>query len=288
VINFYEPLAGLYYAWYRPAVPLVAIAHQYMFLHPWYPFPRRFCLQRQATTWFTRMTAAGATRKLALSLYEAPDRASERLCVVPPLLRDELFTQPLDVCEPFFLIYLYDQGFAEALLRWHQTHPEVALHCFWDNPAAEEREAYDATLTFHRLHDERFLSMMARCRGVISTAGFESMTEAMYLGKPLLLVPIRHHFEQLCNALDGRNAGAGVVAHDFAIDRLVDYLPTHQPKTARFRAWVARAEARFIGEIEQVGRHPRQAAGVAVPCGQVTSCRQSLALGSPRVRLGVP
>lgn len=255
VINFYEALAGLYYARYRPAVPMVAVAHQYMLLHPHYQFPRGFWFQRRATTVFTRLTATGAACKLALSLYPSPDLPSERLCVLPPLLRDELFTQPLDRTESFFLVYLWHRGLATDILRWHERHPDVTLHCFWDNPEAETVDVYDETLTFHRLHDERFLSMMARCQGVVSTAGFECTAEALYLGKPLLMVPIQEHFEQHCNAIDGPRAGAGVVAADFAIDRLIDFLPQYQQQGERFRTWVACAEARFIEELEQVARH---------------------------------
>ena len=255
IVNFYEPLAGLYMARYRPAAPMVAVAHQYMFLHPRYAFPRGFQLQRRTTTFFTRLTASRATRRLALSLYDAPDLPSERLSVMPPLLRDELFNQPLGVAEPFFLIYLFHHSFAEAVLRWHQQNLDVSLHCFWNNPDAEDIRVYDKTLTFHRLHDERFLSMMARCQGVITTAGFESMAEAMYLGKPLLLIPMHKHFEQHCNGIDGFNAGAGIQAEDFAIDRLVRFLPEYQYDAASFRTWIAGAEKRFIQEIEQATQH---------------------------------
>ena len=113
---------------------------------------------------------------------------------------------------------------------------------------------------------------MARCQGVISTAGFECMAEALYLGKPLLMVPIRGHFEQHCNVTVGRAAGVGLAANDFAIDRLIRFLPAYQHAAERFRTWVARAEARFIGEIERVVRHTsrvvrlREAgAGLAAP-----------------------
>ena len=255
IVNFYEPLAGLYVARYRPTTPMVAVAHQYMFLHPRYAFPRGFRLQRQTTTLFTRLTASGAARRLALSLYDAPDLPAECLSVMPPLLRDELFTQPLDAVEPFFLIYLYHHSFADAILRWHRKNPDVSLHCFWGHPEAEDIEVYDETLTFHRLHDERFLTMMAQCQGVITTAGFESMAEAMYLGKPLMMIPLRRHFEQHCNGVDGANAGAGIQAGDFDIERLIHFLPGYRYDATGFRTWVASAERRFIEEIELAARH---------------------------------
>ena len=53
-----------------------------------------------------------------------------------------------------------------------------------------------------------FLNQMAACKAYASTAGFESICEAMYLGKPILRVPA--HIEQDCNAFDAVNSGAGI------------------------------------------------------------------------------
>lgn len=58
----------------------------------------------------------------------------------------------------------------------------------------------DDTLTFHRLDDVKFLKMMAGCRAYATTAGFESVCEALYMGKPCMLIPA--HVEQECNAVD--------------------------------------------------------------------------------------
>ena len=40
VVNFYELLTGLTYLVYRPKAVLVCVAHQYLFLHPDFEFPR--------------------------------------------------------------------------------------------------------------------------------------------------------------------------------------------------------------------------------------------------------
>jgi uncharacterized protein (TIGR00661 family) len=271
VINFFEPLAGLYYALRRPDPPMVCIAHQYLCLHPRYTFPdvpdfpHVQAVQRRALRAFARITSWGARRRLALSLTPMADVPSHRTRVVPPLLRDELFRQ-----EPrpgdFLLVYLLNRGYAAAIRRWHAQHPDVPLHCFWDHPEAEPVERVDDTLTFHRLHDEKFLRLMAGCRGLVTTAGFESVCEAMYLGKPALMVPVEGHFEQHCNALDAAAAGAGIASADFAIDRLIAHADGHRSTAPAFRAWVDRAEDRFLTEIEAVASAaPRLRPDDAVP-----------------------
>jgi len=136
----------------------------------------------------------------------------------------------------------------------------VRLHCFWDRPGAAEVERYDETLAFHALDGEKFLSMMKRCRGLATTAGFESVAEAMYLGTPALMVPVEGHYEQHCNARDGVRAGAGVVAASFdeGLSRLRALTgERYDPPTPRFRRWLGGAEARFVREIERAaGRSP--------------------------------
>ena len=48
--------------------------------------------------------------------------------------------------------------------------------------------------------NESFLKSLESCTGVITSAGFETSAEAIYLGKKLMVVPIKNQYEQLCNA----------------------------------------------------------------------------------------
>jgi len=258
IVNFFEPLGGLYAAYYRPATPIVAIAHQYMFHHPAYEFPPGRPVQRWAARAFARVTAWGAARRLALSLYPAPDRPADGLVVLPPLLRKDLFRQPTDRTEPFFLVYILNSGYADQVIRWHENHPEVRLHCFWDRPQAAPVEHYDDTLTFHQLDDEKFLSLMARCQGFVSTAGFESIAEAMYLGKPVQVVPVAGHYEQCCNAFDTARVQAGIRTTRFDLSRLRAFRARHSTDAAHFRRWVRESQSRFVREIEAAAERREQ------------------------------
>lgn len=266
IVNFFEPLTGLYALRERPSVPIVSVGHQYMFQHSAYRFPPGWRMQRWAAQAFARVTAWGSDRRLALSLYPVPSESDTDLVVLPPLLRADLFRQPLGQREPFFLVYILNSGYADEVIRWHEHHPEVPLHCFWDRPGAAPVEAYDDTLTFHQLDDDKFLALMARCRGFVSTAGFESIAEAMYLGKPVQVVPVEGHFEQLCNAFDTVRAEAGIRSSRFDLDRLRAFIPTHDSDTERFRQWVRQSRLRFVREIEATAY--RQRAGAPSPVAE--------------------
>lgn len=90
---------------------------------------------------------------------------------------------------------------------------------------------------------------MANCRAYASTAGFESICEAMYLGKPVLMVPA--HIEQDCNAYDAMKAGAGIVCDSFELESLLRFAEKYIPNRD-FVYWVRSCEHRIILELAKL------------------------------------
>ena len=247
VVNFYEGLMGVYAALRTVDVPIVAVGHQFMADHPDYPFAPGQPAQRLAMRGFTRLAGQGADVRLALSFYDAMPFADGRTRVVPPLLRSALFQLGGRPTDGSLLVYLMEPRMAHQLVAWSDRQPDVRIHCFSDVRAHE----HSASLTFHALHGQRFLEQMAVARGVVCTAGFESVSEAMWLGVPALMVPTPGHYEQRCNAEDAAAAGAGLAAETLNLDVFLDHLEAGPPPDpAPFRAWVSRAEGRIVGAIE--------------------------------------
>ncbi len=254
IINFFEPLTGIFALTCRNRPPVVSVAHQFMYEHPFYIRAPGKRLQQLGMKWFVRLVGAASTR-VALSLYEAPDIPGKNLFVGPPILRRQLFELLPNPAGNFVLVYLLNHGYAEQILAWHKKNPQTVLHCFYDKPDAPPELQHDATLTFHRLDGEKFLRMMGECKFVACTAGFESVSEAAYLGKPLFLVPVENHVEQQINALDATRIGFGVTDKSFNLDRLSE-LP-EKLLNATFRSWLNRADAVLLQALEIAVHPPR-------------------------------
>ena len=254
IVNFFEPLTGIFALTCRNRPPVVSVAHQFMYEHPFYIRAPGKRLQQLGMKWFVRLVGAASTR-IALSLYEAPDIPGKNLFVSPPILRRQLFELQPNPAGNFVLVYLLNHGYAEQIIAWHKNNPQTVLHCFYDKPDALPEFQHDDTLTFHRLDGEKFLRMMGECKFVACTAGFESVSEAAYLGKPLFLVPVENHVEQQINALDAVRIGLGVTDQSFNLDRLAE-LPDRLPN-ATFRSWLNRADAVLLQALERAV-HPPQ------------------------------
>lgn len=245
VINFYELLTGMTYLFCRPKALMVCIAHQYLFLHPDFVFPKENRLSLASLKFFTRLTAIGATKKLALSFRKMREVPSEGIVVVPPLLRKEVL-ETIPTEGDYLHGYLLNSGFSEDIRAWHKAHPTINLHFFWDKKDVRPEVKVDTHLSFHQLNDTLFVRYMAGAKAYATTAGFESVCEAMYLGKPVLMVPT--HIEQACNAFDAMHSGAGVMAEQFDLDALLQLAQTHCPDPS-FAHWVKQADWLIMREF---------------------------------------
>ena len=247
VLNFLEPLAGYFNLRHRPKVPVLSVAHHFMFEHPRYPKVHKFGVQALGMRFYVRLTGANASR-LALSFYPGEDLPGRRLFVCPPVLRRQLFELRPDPNGKYLLVYLLNHGYETEIEGWHRQHAEVPIHCFYDKPGAPPEERRTPNLTFHALHGEKYLRLMAGCLGVVCTAGFESISEAAYLGKRLLMVPVQNHPEQTVNALDAQLAGLGVHDTGFRLSRLLE--STDAKASAGFKQWVDQAGAVAVRAAE--------------------------------------
>jgi hypothetical protein len=275
ILNFFEPITAFYALTRRHRPPIVAIGHQFMFQHPGYVHTPQLWKQLISMRVYTWLLGARAT-KLALSFYEAPDLPAKRIIVCPPILRKQLFQlesqQAGSLAPPkqgeerektisasgrtqsnpddgFTLVYLLNHGYADQIIAWSEKNPRTKLHCFYDKPGEPAEFQHSPSLTFHKLDGEKFLKLMAQCRNVVCTAGFESVSEAAWLGKPLFLVPVENHVEQQVNAIDAQQFGLGIAEKTFNLDRLAE-LPDRLP-TGKFRAWLDCAPQKLFQAIEQ-------------------------------------
>lgn len=273
VVNFYDILGTMGYRLSRLKSPMICLGHQFLFLHKDFKFPKTGYSGHYALNFFTNMVASGAARILALSFRPMPDDPKRRIKVVPPLLRPEVLAlrpasgkdDPAVHDGGYVHGYMLNAGFSQDVLDWHALHPEVPLRFFWDRVDEAPVKVVDRTLSFYYLNDAEFLRQMAGCHAYASTAGFESVCEAMYLGKPLLMVP--SHIEQKCNAYDAtegcRRAFEGqrgsdegkrvpcpaVTSDSFDLDLLLHFADNEFVADESFPEWARSADSAFLREL---------------------------------------
>lgn len=115
--------------------------------------------------------------------------------IEPPIIRrDILDLNP--VTGGHITVYLpaFDH---ETLRSIFSQFREVEWHIF--SPLCDEPYTR-GNVKVNPVGNAPFLQSMEGALGVLTSAGFETCAETMYLGKKLMVIPIRNQYEQLCNA----------------------------------------------------------------------------------------
>ncbi|WP_192085699.1 glycosyltransferase family protein [Algoriphagus sp. Y33] len=235
ILNFYDLLGGVYNAFFRPRATYWVIGHQYLIYHPEFKFAPAKGLNKFFFKLNTRITALGATEKLALSFYEL--KSTDKITVMPPLLREEVKNMK-PMSGDFFLTYIVNSGYGTEVLSYAKSNPHLKIRAYWDKKDAAETEHPLPNLSFHRVHDKNFLRDMAACKGLVSTAGFESICEAMYLGKPVMVIPLQGQYEQACNAVDTAHSGAGIASDNFDFSKLENLIQAQFNTGNSIQPWI--------------------------------------------------
>ena len=237
ILNFYDLLGGFYNLIFQPKAQFWVIGHQYLIGHPDFHFVPNRPVEKFLFQLNTQLTAFGADEVLALS-FLPQKKTNSKVRVVPPLLRREVKMLTPTQSE-FYLTYMVNSGYSEEVIRFAKKYPNLQIKAYWDKKEAGEVEFPLPNLSFHRVNDRTFLEDMAACKGLVCTAGFESVCEAMYLGKPVMMIPVAGQYEQACNALDAEASGVGIASADFDFGKL-DRITKKDPEGSLiFQQWTA-------------------------------------------------
>jgi uncharacterized protein (TIGR00661 family) len=239
IIQCYEPLVALYRLFHPFPGKIVSIGHQYIYLHESFQFPEGHVGSTWLLRTYTRFTSFGSDLVLAISWYDMASSRHTKLVVVPPILRNEVLEMNSSD-QGYMLVYLVNAGYLEDIRSWSALHPEVTIHCFTDvsqlNPAVLQQDD-DHSFFIHGLDANIFLEYLAGCSVLVSTAGFETVCEALFFGKHCFVVPVEGHFEQYCNARDALVLGVASGVH-FDLDRAYSLSTQKQDSDTGFRRWV--------------------------------------------------
>ncbi|MEM9187649.1 MAG: glycosyltransferase family protein [Myxococcota bacterium] len=166
------------------------------------------------------------------SFFRPPTRKSHT-SLHPPILREEILRAESTPGE-HLLVYQTSEDHDVLIDTLAATGLECRIYGLRRNL---EEEVVEGDLRFRPFSEAGFIDDLRSARGVIASAGFTLMGEAVYLRKPMLAVPLRQQFEQLLNAryltLEGYGRWTEEVNAD-AVRSFLDAIPACQDALAAY------------------------------------------------------
>jgi uncharacterized protein (TIGR00661 family) len=197
VVSDFEPVSA-YFARIR-GVPSVAVSHQAAVLQSGAPRPaRRDRFAEWIMNWY-------APCRMAVGIHfrsYAPN-------IVEPIIRDEVrraFERYAKHQGDQYVVYLpaFDHGPLVSILSGIKARWVVFSKQHRGPPLTEGPvQVYP---TGHPCFEEQ----LATCRGLVTNAGFETIAEALFMGKKIFAMPMRGQYEQHCNAAAAQLLGVWI------------------------------------------------------------------------------
>jgi uncharacterized protein (TIGR00661 family) len=245
VITDFEPLAAVYARTSR--TPLVAVDNINMLARCEHDDEiigaerEDYRLARAVT----RNMVYGAVEYVVTTFFEPPI-ARGGTTLVPPIIRPEIIDA---VSERGEHLVVYSSGEPRLLEALKSSGVPCRVYGMRGGPEEDET---DGNLTFRPRSNEGFVDDLRTARGVIAGGGFSLLSEAVYLGKPMLAIPLRGQFEQLMNARYLEREGYGLCAADDEappVARFLDRLDDFESALAGYRQDGNTVTLRTIEEV---------------------------------------
>jgi len=190
-------------------------------------YPLRYRRDAAAAKLVTRLMTPRANTYLVTSFFTAPVWRQNTF-LVPPILRQEVLRAKPSERE-HVLIYVTSPS-ADLVKLVAQVRCPFIAYGFG-------RDGKDGNILFKKPDTATFLEDLASAKAIIANAGFSLVSEALYLGKPYLAVPVKQQFEQIFNAHYLAQTGYGAYWEDLSKEKIESFLfslPHYREELVRY------------------------------------------------------
>ena len=183
IISDFEPITA--WAGIMSDTPCIGLSHQAAFLSGKSPRPKK--RNPVAEQFMKHFAPSDAEIGFHYKRYDSG--------IEPPVIRENILQlKPIEGGHVTVYLPAFDH---ETIVYILLNLAEVEWHIF--SPLCE-KEYVKRNVRVFPVGNEPFLKSLEGSLGVLTSAGFETCAEAMYLRKKLFTIPIKNQYEQLCNA----------------------------------------------------------------------------------------
>ncbi len=152
--------------------------------------------------------------------------------LVKPIIRDKIRKlKPSD--KNFVLVYQTSPTNRKMLKVLAKTDKTYKVYGMKQRKSAKN-------IKFMEFSEKKFLEDLKNCKYVIINGGFTVISEALYLGKPILSIPVEYQFEQEFNAHSIKDKEYGDCTRQLTIDFLKNFeskLTSYKKNIKRLKRW---------------------------------------------------
>jgi uncharacterized protein (TIGR00661 family) len=249
VVSFYDPIYQLAEKIYGLKVPYVSVGHMYMFEDRnfgFHEYDSRFSFLKI----YNRLTCLDAKSVYSLSYFPS---SNPNLNTVGPILRNSILNSEGSESDHHrFSGYFHHLCDAQKFSKSMEKYPAFSGTIFSNT----KKKIQFSNTTILPIDKDLFVSEVSKSQIFVSSSGFESTSESLFLGKKILTIPIQNHIEQELNAkcLEEKGLVFPLYSWENLDDKLSKFLFDFVPNTDyldEFRNFTKNSRLTLVKMIEQ-------------------------------------
>jgi uncharacterized protein (TIGR00661 family) len=165
-----------------------------------------------------------------------------------PILRPCILDAKRNARSGDYVVAYFNNKAAHAALIAAMKQLGIPVHLY-GAPRQRVRRV-EGNVTVMPFSEEAFVADLAGAQAVIGGSGFTFMTEAIYLGKPMLALPYEGQFEQILNAEYLERMGYGKRAHKISAEATMEFVQRIPEYSERLRGFRHDGNAALLSSVE--------------------------------------
>jgi len=246
VISDFETFSYLFAKRHR--IPVISVDNMQIIDRCRHPAQllKGFEVQFQLTRAIVRSKLPHAFHYLIATFFYPPV-SRRRTTLLPPLLRPEVLEARRAQGEH---LLVYQTTTTHASLP--ETLKRAGRPCRIYGLRRDLTEDWvDGNLTYRPFNEPRFIEDLRSAYAVVAGGGFTLMSEAVYLHKPVLSVPVAGHFEQTLNALYLQKLGYGAYAPRLTLEALSSFIGQQERYREALQLYRQEGNIRFMAALNE-------------------------------------
>lgn len=230
IITDFEPYVD-YFAFFKK-IPVLSIDNQHIIAKADYKnIPGKYKFDSFITKFIIKFFIIKANKYFINTFYNIKAN-KQNTFFIDPLLRKEIIKLKPNY-KNHILVYQTSSSNRKLIEELKKINEKFIVYGFYESKNL-------GNVTLKDISEKEFLKDLESCKAVITNGGFTLITEALYLKKPILSIPIRKQYEQTLNAIYLERLGYGMFAKETSkeiIEKFIKNIPKYKHELKKYKKY---------------------------------------------------
>lgn len=230
IITDFEPFVD-YFAFFKH-IPVISIDNQHIITNAYHKdLPRKYWFNSLIIKLIIKLFIIKSNKCFIGTFYNCKIKDKNSILIKPLLIKEILNAKITN--KNHILVYQTSKSNRKLIEELEKINERFIVYGFGKNKSL-------GNVIFKNTNEKEFLKDLASCKAVITNGGFTLISEALYLKKPILSIPVKGQFEQILNAIYLERLGYGMFAEKTKkelIEKFISNIPHFRKKLKGYKKY---------------------------------------------------